>query len=56
VKEVERLTIRAAREGSRSLALEALAHHPLVPSSAVAEQILADYTARQPAVAAVLGV
>jgi 6-phospho-beta-glucosidase len=54
VKEVERLTIRAAAEGSRSLALEAVAHHPLVPSAAVAERILADYVARQPAVAAVL--
>jgi 6-phospho-beta-glucosidase len=53
-KEVERLTIRAAAEGSRSLALEAIAHHPLVPSPAVAERILADYLARQPAVAAVL--
>jgi 6-phospho-beta-glucosidase len=55
VKEVERLTIRAAAEGSRALALEAIAHHPLVPSPAVAERILADYLARQPAVAAVLG-
>jgi 6-phospho-beta-glucosidase len=54
VKEVERLTIRAAAEGSRALALEAIAHHPLVPSAAVAEQILAGYLARQPAVAAVL--
>jgi 6-phospho-beta-glucosidase len=55
VKEVERLTIRAAAEGSRTLALEAIAHHPLVPSATVAERILADYLARQPAVAAVLG-
>jgi 6-phospho-beta-glucosidase len=55
VKEVERLTIRAAAEGSRALALEAIAHHPLVPSPAVAERILADYVARQPALAAVLG-
>jgi 6-phospho-beta-glucosidase len=54
VKEVERLTIRAAAEGSRALALEAIAHHPLVPSTAVAEQILAGYMARQPALAAVL--
>src|SRR5207244_10722166 len=35
VKEVERLTIRAAAEGSRGLALEAIALHPLVPSVAV---------------------
>jgi 6-phospho-beta-glucosidase len=55
VKEVERLTIRAAAQGSRALALEAIAHHPLVPSPAVAQRILADYMARQPAVAAVLG-
>jgi len=54
VKEVERLTIRAASEGSRALALEAIAHHPLVPSVAVAERILADYLAREPALAAVL--
>jgi 6-phospho-beta-glucosidase len=56
VKEVERLTIRAAAEGSRSLALEAIALHPLVPSTAVAEAILVDYLARQPALAAALGV
>jgi 6-phospho-beta-glucosidase len=56
VKEVERLTIRAAAEGSRTLALEAIAHHPLVPSPAVAQRILAEYVARQPALAAVLGV
>jgi 6-phospho-beta-glucosidase len=54
VKEVERLTIRAAAEGSRTLALEAMARHPLVPSTAVAERILADYIARQPALAAIL--
>ena len=54
VKEVERLTIQAASEGSRALALEAIAHHPLVPSTAVAERILADYLAREPALAAVL--
>jgi len=54
VKEVERLTIRAANERSRTLALEAIARHPLVPSPAVAERILADYLARQPALAAAL--
>jgi len=54
VKEVERLTIQAASEGSRALALEAIAHHPLVPSTAVAERILADYLAHEPALAAVL--
>jgi 6-phospho-beta-glucosidase len=55
VKEVERLTIRAAAEGSRSLAVEAIARHPLVPSATIAERILADYLARQPALAALLG-
>jgi 6-phospho-beta-glucosidase len=55
VKEVEQLTIRAAAEGSRVLALEAIAHHPLVPSATVAERILAEYVERQPALAAVLG-
>jgi len=54
VKEVERLTIRAAVEGSRALALEAIAHHPLVPSAAVAERILGDYLARDPALAALM--
>jgi 6-phospho-beta-glucosidase len=55
VKEVERLTIRAASERSRSLALEAIAHHPLVPSAAIAERILADYLARQPLLEVLLG-
>jgi 6-phospho-beta-glucosidase len=54
VKEVDRLTIRAASERSRSLALDAIAHHPLVPSTAVAERILADYLARQPLLEALL--
>jgi len=48
VKEVERLTIRAAVEGSRRLALEALAAHPVVPSREAAEAILAGYLAEQP--------
>lgn len=43
VKEVERLTIRAAMEGSRALALEAIAAHPVVPSREVAGRILAGY-------------
>jgi 6-phospho-beta-glucosidase len=54
VKAVERLTIRASAEGSRSLAVEALALHPLVPSHAIAEQILAGYLERQPLLAALL--
>lgn len=47
VKEVERLTLRAAVEGSAALALEAIASHPVVDSREVAERILAGYLARQ---------
>jgi 6-phospho-beta-glucosidase len=54
VKVVERLTIRASAEGSRSLAVEALAMHPLVPSTAIAERIMAGYIERQPLLAALL--
>ncbi len=43
VKEFERLTVRAARSGSRLDALRALASHPLVPSRTVASQILDAY-------------
>ena len=46
VKEVERLTIRAAAEGSAALALEALLAHPVVPSREVAERILRGYLER----------
>jgi 6-phospho-beta-glucosidase len=46
VKEVERLTIRAATERRADLALEAIASHPVVPSREVAEQILAGYLDR----------
>ena len=52
VKEVERTTIRAAVEGSRRLALEAVAAHPVVPSRAVAERIVDDYLAALPELAA----
>ncbi len=47
VKGVERTAIRAAREGSRELAIEALALHPLVPSVNVARRIFAGYAERQ---------
>ena len=47
VKDVERTTIRAAREGSRDLAVRALALHPLVPSVNVARRIFAAYAERQ---------
>jgi alpha-galactosidase/6-phospho-beta-glucosidase family protein len=43
VKDYERLTVRAAVEGSYDLALKALALHPLVPSTAIARSILDDY-------------
>ena len=43
VKEYERLTIRAAVEGSYDLALKALTLHPLVPSMQVARSILDAY-------------
>lgn len=40
VKHVERTTIRAAVEGSRDLAIEALALHPLIDGVGVARQLL----------------
>jgi 6-phospho-beta-glucosidase len=43
VKEYERLTARAALEGSAKLAIEGLAHNPLVPSRQVAEQLGSEY-------------
>jgi 6-phospho-beta-glucosidase len=45
VKAYERLTIQAAVERSYSLAWQALALHPLVPSAEVARAILDDYIA-----------
>jgi 6-phospho-beta-glucosidase len=51
IKEVERLTIRAALTGSRALALKALALHPLVPSVNVARRVLDAYSGRQPELA-----
>lgn len=46
VKAYERLTIQAAVEGSYSLAVKALALHPLVPSYETAKAILDDYIAQ----------
>ena len=54
VKEVEQLTIRASRERSRALAVEAIALHPVVPSVGAAEAILDDYLERLPDLAAAL--
>ena len=51
VKEVERLTLRAEREGSRRLVLEAIAAHPVVPTRELAERILEGYLARHDALA-----
>jgi 6-phospho-beta-glucosidase len=46
VKAYERLTIQAAMENSYSLAVKALALHPLVPSYEIAKAILDDYLAQ----------
>jgi 6-phospho-beta-glucosidase len=54
VKEVERLTIKAAVTGSRALALEALAAHPVMTSRTTAERILDAYTASLPVLAETL--
>ncbi|MFK0001887.1 6-phospho-beta-glucosidase [Paenarthrobacter sp. NPDC090522] len=43
VKEVERLTIQAVREGSREAALQAFAAHPLVGSADLGRQLLEGY-------------
>ncbi|TLM86948.1 6-phospho-beta-glucosidase [Pseudarthrobacter sp. NamE5] len=49
VKEVERLTVRAATEGNRDAALAALARHPLVGSEGLAAVLLAGYEQEFPA-------
>jgi 6-phospho-beta-glucosidase len=51
IKDVERTTIRAALEGSRELAVRALALHPLVPSVSVARRIFDAYRERHVALA-----
>ncbi|MGH2969966.1 MAG: 6-phospho-beta-glucosidase [Solirubrobacteraceae bacterium] len=48
IKAVERATIEAALTGSASLAVKALALHPLVPSVTRAREIFAGYRARLP--------
>lgn len=53
VKAVEELTIRAAREGSERLAVEAFALHPLVDSVTTARTLLAGYRSRIPSLDAV---
>ncbi len=54
VKHVERTTIRAARDGSRALAVRALAEHPLVDSLTHARAVLDTQLAELPGLAAVL--
>jgi 6-phospho-beta-glucosidase len=51
MKEVERTTIDAALTGSYSIAIKALALHPLVPSVSVAREIFHGYRRRLPALA-----
>jgi 6-phospho-beta-glucosidase len=48
MKDVERTTIDAALTGSRTLAIKALALHPLVPSVSVARAIFDGYRERLP--------
>lgn len=48
VKEVERLTIQAVREGSREAALQAFAAHPLVGSPDLGRKLLEGYEAGFP--------
>jgi 6-phospho-beta-glucosidase len=54
MKEVERTTIAAALQGSARLAARALALHPLVPSTALADRILEGYRTQEPHLAALL--
>jgi 6-phospho-beta-glucosidase len=54
VKEVERLTIEASFESSKSLALDALASHPVVGSRDAAAAILAGYLDAFPSLAETL--
>jgi 6-phospho-beta-glucosidase len=51
IKAVERATIEAALTGSTSLAVKALALHPLVPSVATARKIFDGYRSRLPELA-----
>lgn len=55
VKAVERLAIRASQSGSRTLAVRALAVHPLVDSVTTARQLFDGYRERIPELATVFG-
>lgn len=48
VRAAERAAVEAAISGSRRMALRALTLHPLVPSAAAAEHILASYVSQHP--------
>lgn len=48
LKEVERLTIRAARAGSAEMAVRAFARHPLVPTTDAARSLVEAYRAAHP--------
>jgi 6-phospho-beta-glucosidase len=48
IKAVERVTIEASLSGSTSLAIKALALHPLVPSVNTAREIFGEYRSRLP--------
>lgn len=52
VKEVERLTIRAAIQRSSRLAVQAIALHPLVPSVSTARRLFERYADRHPSLRA----
>ncbi|HEX3427696.1 MAG TPA: hypothetical protein VHS36_02730 [Candidatus Limnocylindrales bacterium] len=54
VRAAERVAIEAALSGSREMAVRALAMHPLVASSEIAERILDRHLAGQPQLAEVL--
>ena len=54
VRAAERAAIEAALSGSRSLAVQALALHPLVPSVEIASRILDRHLAEQPGLAETL--
>ena len=49
VKEVERLTVRAAAHGDRAAAVDAFSRHPLVDSPALGAELLAGYEHAFPA-------
>lgn len=55
VKAAERLTIEAARLGSRELAWRAIAAHPLVDSISIARRLVDEYSQKHEAIGRLLG-